>query len=282
MQVILIIIVFLFGLAIGSFANVCIYRLPRKKSIANPPRSFCPHCGKTIAWYDNIPVLGFLLLRGKCRYCRASISAHTPWSNIDWIALCRRLSLCFLPGGTADTDPVLLVFLHHPGILSVIDGEFFHTTRPAHLSAGYPGISAGGSLSRPSGQFNDRGGIAPCLDWCGGGRFESLADRSTRKSRLQERGDGSGGCKADGGGWSLAGMGVSIIRYFSRRPGRRGSGDNLYSYEESKIGIEDPLWSISGGWFPDHTLLWLGDLVMVYKIILDRPYSRNGSLFTSR
>jgi len=110
--------------------------------------------------------------------------------------------------------------------------------------------------------------------------FESLADRSTRKSRLQERGDGSGGCKADGGGWSLAGMGVSIIRYFSRRPGRRGSGDNLYSYEESKIGIEDPLWSISGGWFPDHTLLWLGDLVMVYKIILDRPYSRNGSLFT--
>jgi len=48
--------------------------------------------------------------------------------------------------------------------------------------------------------------------------------------------------------------------------------------KKAKLGIEDPLWSISGGWFPDHTLFWLGDLVLVFKTILDRPYSRNGSL----
>lgn len=77
MHWILILIVFLWGLAVGSFINVCIYRLPRKKSIVFPP-SFCPHCQKSIAWYDNIPILSFLLLKGKCRYCHAPISFHYP------------------------------------------------------------------------------------------------------------------------------------------------------------------------------------------------------------
>ncbi|MCX6593600.1 MAG: prepilin peptidase [Acidobacteria bacterium] len=64
----------LIGLLIGSFLNVCIYRLPRDLSTAYPRRSFCPHCGKTVAWYDNIPVLSWLLLRGRCRACGAGIS----------------------------------------------------------------------------------------------------------------------------------------------------------------------------------------------------------------
>lgn len=58
-----------FGLLIGSFLNACIYRFPRDITIWDPPRSFCPACEKTIAWYDNIPLLSFLLLRGKCRHC---------------------------------------------------------------------------------------------------------------------------------------------------------------------------------------------------------------------
>jgi len=70
-------IIILFGLAWGSFLNVVIYRLPRGQSIVHPPSS-CPHCGTRIRWYDNIPLLSFLLLRGKCRACHKTISAIYP------------------------------------------------------------------------------------------------------------------------------------------------------------------------------------------------------------
>jgi len=64
----------LFGLAVGSFLNVVIYRLPRKCESIAKGRSFCPKCLKQIAWYDNIPVLSYIILRGKCRKCGARIS----------------------------------------------------------------------------------------------------------------------------------------------------------------------------------------------------------------
>ncbi len=65
---------FLFGLLLGSFLNVCISRLPRGKSILHP-RSHCPHCLETIRWYDNIPLLSWLLLAARCRHCKQTI----PW-----------------------------------------------------------------------------------------------------------------------------------------------------------------------------------------------------------
>jgi leader peptidase (prepilin peptidase) / N-methyltransferase len=68
-------IIFAFGLAFGSFLNVWIYRLPRGLSIVHP-RSACPHCGKPIAFYDNIPVLSWLILRGRCRNCSTHVTVR--------------------------------------------------------------------------------------------------------------------------------------------------------------------------------------------------------------
>jgi len=65
--------IFLFGLAFGSFLNVCIHRLPLGLSVVTP-RSACPGCKRPIAFYDNLPVVSWLLLRGRCRNCQSRIS----------------------------------------------------------------------------------------------------------------------------------------------------------------------------------------------------------------
>jgi len=70
-------IALLFGLAIGSFLNVCIARLPVGTSVV-APRSRCPKCHKLIAWYDNVPILSFLILRARCRGCGLPISVRYP------------------------------------------------------------------------------------------------------------------------------------------------------------------------------------------------------------
>jgi leader peptidase (prepilin peptidase)/N-methyltransferase len=66
-----------FGAVIGSFLNVCIWRLPRQQSVAWPP-SACPSCGHQLAWYENVPVVSYLVLRARCRSCRAPISVRYP------------------------------------------------------------------------------------------------------------------------------------------------------------------------------------------------------------
>ena len=72
-EVVIYILIFLFGICIGSFLNVCIYRMGREESIVQPA-SHCPNCQKPILWQDNIPLLSYLLLRGKCRSCGMKIS----------------------------------------------------------------------------------------------------------------------------------------------------------------------------------------------------------------
>src|SRR5271170_8439868 len=81
------IIVFLFGLIIGSFLNVCILRIPGGKSIVLPS-SACPKCGAPVRPYDNIPVLSWLLLRGRCRSCSAPISVRYPLVEALTATLC--------------------------------------------------------------------------------------------------------------------------------------------------------------------------------------------------
>jgi leader peptidase (prepilin peptidase)/N-methyltransferase len=71
------IVIFLFGLIVGSFDNVAIYRIPEGKSLVSP-RSFCPDCKTTIAWYDNIPLISYIVLRGRCRHCGKNIPIRYP------------------------------------------------------------------------------------------------------------------------------------------------------------------------------------------------------------
>src|SRR4051794_6943644 len=66
---------FIFGCVVGSFLNVCIYRMPREESLLFPA-SHCPHCNYSIPWYLNIPLFTWLFLRGRCAHCQAPISAR--------------------------------------------------------------------------------------------------------------------------------------------------------------------------------------------------------------
>lgn len=75
-----------YGLVIGSFLNVVVYRLPRDMSLVRP-RSHCPHCGQLVRWFDNVPVLSWVVLRGRCRRCRARISVRYPLVELAAAAL---------------------------------------------------------------------------------------------------------------------------------------------------------------------------------------------------
>jgi leader peptidase (prepilin peptidase) / N-methyltransferase len=107
------------GLAVGSFLNVVIYRVPRHESILTP-RSHCPSCGTTIRERDNIPVMSWLLLRGKCRHCRAPISARYPMVELCCAGLLAGTAARF---GFRWDVPAFLAFFAGLLALSCIDIE---------------------------------------------------------------------------------------------------------------------------------------------------------------
>jgi len=115
------IIAFLFGICIGSFLNACIYRLPRGKSLVNPRRSFCPDCGSPIKAYDNIPLLSYLLLSGKCRDCHTSISLRYPTVELasGLFAAC-----CVLKFGIGIESLIYYAFISALITITYIDIDF--------------------------------------------------------------------------------------------------------------------------------------------------------------
>lgn len=130
---------FIFGALVGSFLNVCIYRLPKGESVVFPA-SHCPACDFKIPWYDNIPVVSYLLLRGKCRSCRAPISLQYPLvETIDGL-----LTLfLFMRFGLSFTFLVLFLFCCAMVAITFIDLE--HQIIPDVISL--PGIVAGFAFS---------------------------------------------------------------------------------------------------------------------------------------
>lgn len=125
----------LVGLALGSFMNVCIYRIPLEKSIIRPSSS-CPNCGKKIRFYDNIPLISYLLLLGRCRHCHHPISWRYP--AIEAITGLLSLAL-FIRYGLSLQYLLFLLFAATLVTISFIDLD--HQIIPDVLSI--PGIVAG-------------------------------------------------------------------------------------------------------------------------------------------
>jgi len=93
-RVAIIVLTIMVGLAVGSFLNVVIYRLPNNMSLSKPA-SHCPKCNHKIKWYDNIPVLSYIILRGKCRYCKEKISFRYPAIELINMTLWFICLICF-------------------------------------------------------------------------------------------------------------------------------------------------------------------------------------------
>jgi len=132
---------FIFGAIIGSFLNVCICRMPRAESVVSPP-SHCPGCNYRIRWYDNIPLLSYLLLRGKCRGCGSPISLQYPLVELLNGVLTLALYLHFDPlqsPGRAFAFFALCLFSSALVVITFIDLE--HQIIPDEISL--PGILIG-------------------------------------------------------------------------------------------------------------------------------------------
>lgn len=131
--------VFLIGLCVGSFLNVCIHRLPAGRSIVSPP-SACTACGAPIRWYDNIPLLSYLLLRGRCRSCRAAISLRYP--IVELLAGLFALAV-WLRFGWHVQAPVYFLFIAALLVITFIDLD--HRIIPDVITL--PGIPLGFAFS---------------------------------------------------------------------------------------------------------------------------------------
>jgi leader peptidase (prepilin peptidase)/N-methyltransferase len=129
----------LLGLVIGSFLNVCIYRLPLQKSIVSPGSS-CPHCGIPIRLFDNVPILSFFLLKGKCRNCGKSISVQYPL-----VELLSALAFYCCARVWMFTAPTYVNSLFLAIIIALIFTDYNHRILPNKLTL--PGVIIGILLS---------------------------------------------------------------------------------------------------------------------------------------
>ncbi len=130
-------LVFIYGAMIGSFLNVCIYRMPRDISIMKPARSFCPSCEKQIPWYLNIPLFSFLMLGAKCKFCKTQIAWR--YFFIELITACMFIYLWKISGEAWVLFGIRAVFM---SMLLVIIATDFETKLIPDLIT-FPGMVLG-------------------------------------------------------------------------------------------------------------------------------------------
>ena len=134
-ELLLYVYVFIFGLCIGSFLNVCIYRLP-EGTFLKTHRSECPVCGEMIHFYDNIPVVSYLLLKGRCRYCNTPISIRYPLVELVTGVVAVSTYMKFGPSLEA-----LIYFMFIAALIVVIYIDIDHKIIPNVITL--PGIPIG-------------------------------------------------------------------------------------------------------------------------------------------
>ena len=132
-------IVAMFGLVVGSFLNVCIYRMPRRESIVFPP-SRCARCGRRLAWYENIPVLSWVVLRARCRTCGERISVMYPIVEATTALV---FAVVFIQYGPTILGVARLMLAAALIVLFAIDLE--HQILPNAITL--PGVAAGFAFS---------------------------------------------------------------------------------------------------------------------------------------
>jgi len=161
------IFVFIFGLCIGSFLNVCIYRLPRENlNVGNPKRSLCPNCGTQLRFWENIPLISYIFLLGKCRTCKTDISVRYPL--VELISACFALAACLKFGFNA-TGLIYYILLVALVVITFIDLDFQIIPNIISLSGIVIGFMASFYLTEPDVQDSLLGILV------GGGAFYSIA-----------------------------------------------------------------------------------------------------------
>ncbi len=133
----------IFGALIGSFLNVCICRLPKEESIVCPG-SHCPHCGKPIRFYDNIPLVSYILLKGRCRHCHCPISIQ--YILVEGMTALGSFVL-FMKFGPSLSYIFYFAFLASLIVITVID--LYHQIIPDVISLPGIGVGLGASLLIP-------------------------------------------------------------------------------------------------------------------------------------
>ncbi|MDD3642497.1 MAG: prepilin peptidase [Candidatus Krumholzibacteria bacterium] len=193
---------FVFGLAAGSFLNVVIYRLPLGRSVVRP-RSACPACGRTLRWFENVPVLSFVLLRGRCRSCGAAISPRYP--VVELLGGFFALLALWIRGG----DPVGAAFVYTflMALLAVAMIDWDHRIIPDEISL--PLLAAGLAWSLVNPALGPLSSVAGAL--AGGGSLWLVGAAYRRLRGVEGMGGGDVKLMAMIGAWLGLGLVLPVI-----------------------------------------------------------------------
>jgi leader peptidase (prepilin peptidase)/N-methyltransferase len=215
---------FALGACIGSFLNVCIYRLPEDESVVSPG-SRCPHCGAPIGWRDNIPILSWLLLGARCRACRAPIAARYPLVEAATGGLAALAFGVFGPSAAA-----VVAFAFTAALLLITFVDLDHLFIPDEVSL--PGIGLGIAAAFLPGGVAPLDAVAGAM--LGGGMLWAVAWVYERLTGVEGMGFGDVKLLAMIGaflGWqaipavvviaSLTGSLAGLARIFTRRGRQR-------------------------------------------------------------